>query len=413
MLQYLINTTQLVIVAAVLTGMLLGYCRRVYGVRGGQTVLIGAAVGLLLAIVMAWMKNKTKLIDTGYWNIITFSITLLALIALIVLDAMKKLREKQSLAAPVAAAVITAMLLFYALPDVLAYPYTIKLGGFAVFSTGFIYRFLGEVVGLILVTVAGVAVYQASMRLTPGITGLLMKLALIVNSVQQIAKVLNLLRAKRIVSGHFVFQVVKFTSNHANLFIYLVLLTAFVVPVVLWIRSFRVNEPYENPAQHRRIRANWRSVRRWSTTVIVCFVLVVLNMTVVNAYANREVELSPTEECELIDDSLYIPFEQVDDGNLHRFAYTTEGGVSVRFIIIKKPNSSSYGVGLDACDICGETGYYQRGTQVICNRCDVVMNINTIGFKGGCNPKVIDYSIQDGYIIVPTSTLIEHESDFK
>ena len=413
MLQYLINTTQLVIVAAVLTGMLLGYCRRVYGVRGRKCVLIGAAAGLILAIVMAWMKNKTKLIDTGYWNIITFSITLLALIVLIVLDAVKTLRGKQFLGAPIAAAVIAAMLLFYALPDVLAYPYTIKLGGFAVFSTGFIYRFLGEIVGLILVTVAGTAVCQACTRLTPGLTGLLMKLALIVNSLQQISKVLNLLRAKRIISGHFVFQIVKFTSNHANLFIYLVLLAAFVVPVVLWLRSFRVNEPYENPAQHRKIRAGWRSVRRWSTTVIVCIVLVVLNMTVVNAYANREVELSPTEDCELIDDSLYVPFEQVDDGNLHRFAYTTDNGVAVRFIIIKKPNSSSYGVGLDACDICGETGYYQRGTQVICNRCDVVMNINTIGFKGGCNPKVIDYSIRDGYIIVPTYTLIEHESDFK
>ena len=98
--------------------------------------------------------------------------------------------------------------------------------------------------------------------------------------------------------------------------------------------------------------------------------------------------------------------------NLHADHPVTVGG-EIRFIIIKKPNSSSYGVGLDACDICGETGYYQRGTQVICNRCDVVMNINTIGFKGGCNPKVIDYSIQDGYIIVPISTLIEHESDFK
>ena len=41
------------------------------------------------------------------------------------------------------------------------------------------------------------------------------------------------------------------------------------------------------------------------------------------------------------------------------------------------------------------------------------MNINTIGFKGGCNPKVIDYSIKDGYIIVPISALLEHEKDFK
>ena len=49
----------------------------------------------------------------------------------------------------------------------------------------------------------------------------------------------------------------------------------------------------------------------------------------------------------------------------------------------------------------------------MCKLCDVVMNINTIGFKGGCNPIVIDYKVGDGYIQVPTSTLIEHQNEFK
>ena len=413
MLQYLINATEALIVAAVLIGMLLAYAYRVYGPRGRKIVVIGILVGLAAAIVMAWMKNKTKLIDTGMWNIGTFSATALALLVLVVLDALRKLRERQNPAAPVAMSVIACLLMFYSLPDVLAYPYTIVLGGFSVFSTGFIYRVIGLVLGEILVVVACAAVYQACIRLSPKAVGILMKLALLVNTIQQITKILNLLRAKRIISGHFVFTIVKFTSNHASLFPYAVLGLSVVVPLVLLARSLRVNEPYENPAQHRKIRANWRSIRRWSTAVIVCFTLVVVNMTAVKAYANREVELSPTEDCEQRGDNLYIPFEQVDDGHLHRFDYETENGVKVRFIIIKKPNSSSYGVGLDACDICGETGYYERGGQVVCNRCDVVMNINTIGFKGGCNPKVIDYSIENGYIIVPTYTLIEHESDFK
>jgi uncharacterized membrane protein len=81
--------------------------------------------------------------------------------------------------------------------------------------------------------------------------------------------------------------------------------------------------------------------------------------------------------------------------------------------VIKKPNASSYGIGLDACDICGETGYYEKDDKVVCNLCDVVMNINTIGFKGGCNPIIIDYSISDGYIIVPIDGLLEYESEFK
>jgi len=41
------------------------------------------------------------------------------------------------------------------------------------------------------------------------------------------------------------------------------------------------------------------------------------------------------------------------------------------------------------------------------------MNINTIGFKGGCNPIVIDYSIKDGNIVVPIEGLMKNESIFK
>ena len=41
------------------------------------------------------------------------------------------------------------------------------------------------------------------------------------------------------------------------------------------------------------------------------------------------------------------------------------------------------------------------------------MNINTIGFKGGCNPIVIDYKIHDGSIIVPIAELVKHEDIFK
>lgn len=174
-----------------------------------------------------------------------------------------------------------------------------------------------------------------------------------------------------------------------------------------------MNEPYENSAQRRKIQAKWRSNRRWSTLLSLCFVLVVLNLTLLTALDSREVELSPIEECEIRGDHVYIPLTQVEDGHLHRFAYTTDSDIAVRFIIIKKPNSSSYGVGLDACDICGETGYYERNGQIVCKLCDVVMNINTIGFKGGCNPIVIDYSVENGYIIVPIDTLVAHEKEFK
>ena len=234
-----------------------------------------------------------------------------------------------------------------------------------------------------------------------------------VNAVQQIGKIVTVLYTRRTISGSNVFAFVKWSSNHDDLFIMGVMAAAVVLPVVMWIKSVSVNEPYSNPAQHRKIRAKWRSIRKFGTTAAICFILSVLIIKPIKAYANRPVELSPIEESILKDDTVYVPMEQVEDGHLHRFAYTTPDNIEVRFIVIKKPNASSYGVGLDACDICGETGYFERNGQIVCKLCDVVMNINTIGFKGGCNPIVIDYKVGDGYIQVPTSTLIEHQNEFK
>ena len=146
---------------------------------------------------------------------------------------------------------------------------------------------------------------------------------------------------------------------------------------------------------------------------MIAMALAAVSITAVAAYANREVELSPIEDAPVEDGYVVVPFDRVNDGHLHRFGYTTENDVTIRFIVIQKPNSSAYGIGLDACDICGETGYYEKDGQVVCNLCDVVMNINTIGFKGGCNPIVIDYEIHDGKIFVPVEGLVEFESEFK
>ena len=416
MLKYLITGTEDLIASGVLLGMLFAYIGEVYGTRGRNILGVGALAGLAAAIVMSYLKNKTKLIDTGWWNLRIFIVSIVLFLLLLVLDLnwLRKRKEtKAGVIVPTIAAAMSFLILFYALPDVLAYPYNFVLGGESVFSTGFLYRLIGLVLSILLVILAACSVRAVCCRIRIGAAGALMKIALGINALQYLTKILALLLARRIITGRTLFRIVRFTTNHSNLFIYGILLMAVVAPVALWLRSFRVNEPYENPAQHRKILAKWRSIRRWSGAALLSFAAVVLILTAVNAYANRPVALSAVEECEQRGDKLYVPFEQVNDGHLHRFAYTTDNHIAVRFIVIQKPNSSAYGVGLDACDICGETGYYERSGQVVCHRCDVVMNINTIGFKGGCNPKIIDYSIENGYIIVPTATLIEHESDFK
>ena len=105
--------------------------------------------------------------------------------------------------------------------------------------------------------------------------------------------------------------------------------------------------------------------------------------------------------------------ESVSDGHLHRFEYQTENNVSVRWIVVKKPGSASFGTGLDACEVCGNAGYFERNGQVVCRRCDVVMNINTIGFKGGCNPIPLSYEVRDGNLVFRLADILAGEREFR
>ena len=124
-------------------------------------------------------------------------------------------------------------------------------------------------------------------------------------------------------------------------------------------------------------------------------------------------EVQP-EPYEINNGIISIELTKVSDGHLHKFSYVTPNKFDVRFLVVKKPAGTAYGVGLDACDICGIAGYYERGNdEVVCKRCDVVMNKNTIGFKGGCNPVPFEYEIKNGKIFIDVKELEKHETRFK
>ena len=414
MLNYLVLGTEGLAAAAIIAGLLCAWILGKYGRFGKICLLCFGICGLAGAGVMSYLKNTTSLVHTGTWNVRIFSVSLCALILMVILNILSGSEKTvPGKITCVMAGIYLFTLLFYALPDIYAYPFNFSLGGAGTFSSAFFTRFVGLLFGVLISVIAGIAVYRVGRRTPRGILSGVLYAAAAVNGIQQAGKIITVLYTRRVLSGSNVFAFVKWTSNHDDIYIIGVLIAAAVLPVIMWIKSLHVNEPYSNPAQHRKIRAKWRSIRRFGTAAILCSVLSILVIKPIKAYANRPVELSPIEESILKDDTVLVPLEQVEDGHLHRFAYTTPDNIEVRFIVIKKPNSSSYGVGLDACDICGETGYFERNGQIVCKLCDLDMNINTIGFKGGCNPIVIDYKVGDGYIQVPTSTLVEHQDEFR
>ncbi|MCR4645598.1 MAG: Fe-S-containing protein [Oscillospiraceae bacterium] len=415
MLKYFVMTCEALMISAILTGACTGYAEQRYPKTGKITLFVGTVLGILGAAVMAYLKNATKLIDTSLWNMRNFIAAAVVLVVFFLVSALQKpMKCVGDFLPPILLCLLPALVIFYALPDVLAYPYVILLTEKTVLSTNFLLKTVGILFGLAMMVLIAAAVRRGMRRLPKPSDFLMLTLLLLVHTARQISVVLRIMLTKRMISSnHTLFSIAKFSSNHDNWFTFAVIGIAAVIPLILLVKYAKITELYHNPAEHRKLRKAQRMTRTWAGVILCCMVFSVLNLTSIKTYANRAVELSPVEDSVIQDGNVVVRFEQVEDGHLHRFAYVSENGVQIRFIVIKKPNSSAYGIGLDACDICGETGYYEKDGQVVCNLCDVVMNINTIGFKGGCNPIVIPYTIENGSIYVPIEGLLAYEKEFK
>ena len=187
----------------------------------------------------------------------------------------------------------------------------------------------------------------------------------------------------------------------------------FLIPAVASIvAGFRMPKTGANEAvvrSHIAFKRRAKAAGAWS---LIAMIAVTVSLTWGVAENNKVPELSPPEAYSLKDGVATITFAQVEDGHLHRFEYTAEDGTVMRFIIIKK-NGGAYGIGLDACETCGDAGYYEKDGKIICKRCDVAINLATIGFKGGCNPIPFDYTVGNGKITIQTADLDALSAHFK
>jgi len=71
------------------------------------------------------------------------------------------------------------------------------------------------------------------------------------------------------------------------------------------------------------------------------------------------------------------------DGHLHFFEVPVAGS-TVRIFALKV--GSDIKTCFDACEICGDKGYYERGSSLICRNCVAPIVRTSVGRTGGCNP---------------------------
>jgi uncharacterized membrane protein len=142
--------------------------------------------------------------------------------------------------------------------------------------------------------------------------------------------------------------------------------------------------------------------------MVVCltsFIFIVM-ITAEFVFTKTAEGLSPASSVELVNGVAVIPLARVADGDLHRFS-TNVKGTDVRFLLYRKP-SGEVATLLDACPICGATGFYKTSSGIGCKRCAAPVNAQSLGQRGGCNPIPLKSSVVGGNIVIESTEL---ESD--
>ena len=430
MLKYLWTVTQDLFVTVTLVTWMHAVLERLYARFGRRFHFAGIGAGVIAAIALAAVKGTSNRIVSSRWNhsiYIFVMATTLAFVLLILIFG-RRGKERPGLTGALtclAGAGLSATMIFYALPGVLLYPFNFNTMGEGYLSSYYMVRIAGWLLALILLLVYSRTLYHCALNIKPlGLVSGTACAGALINAAYCFgrffapwvnrAKWLKWPTVKYSDEAYgWIGKWMMFTANHAMLFTWLLVALSAALLIVCFVQNTRVTVPWDNPAQRRKLRAWHRGYRRVACAGLGAVLIATLFMTAVKSYDTRVIELSAPETFTVDEENIYVPVENVNDFHLHRFEYQTENGVNVRWIVVRKPNSAAYGVGLDACDVCGNAGYYERNGQVVCRRCDVVMNLNTIGFKGGCNPIPLSYEVGDGNLIFKLADIIAGEREFK
>ncbi|WP_313992489.1 DUF2318 domain-containing protein [uncultured Selenomonas sp.] len=272
------------------------------------------------------------------------------------------------------------------------------------FTLIFFIKLLGFVCGIFLGFLTGYLAYNASAALNHGRLVFVFTVQVAATAVQQIIFVMTVMMARQVFGAQGLISMMAPFIDNQNLVIYAIYFVSILVPFTLFLQPRPERPAWANPAQYRQIVSQAVRRKRWGTGLLAMLILTILTSGIGGWYANKKDVLAPAVAIKATDGLVQIPLEEVSDGHLHRYAFRASDGTEVRVIVVQK-GGSAFGVGLDACEICGATGYFERDGQIVCRLCDVVMNKATIGLPGGCNPIPVEYRVAGGAVQIAADTL--------
>lgn len=380
--------------------------------RVGRLTVAVFAAGAGAATVVAWLRLATRHIRLPVVNLWTGAALLLAMVAFVVALWLMGHRElvgdeggwRPRLLTATSLTTLCLVAFFYGLPLFLASDKVVAMGG-TLFASDSLVNLIGYLLGMAAAASAGLALGISLGRVPGLVRQILTTVVLGIALLTQWAPLYQQLANARLVPRSSVnFQALLWLQRNAA-FILCAYAAVVVLTAAIAFATRRRSAPVAaSHAERRIVAADGISRRRmlaWSTALGAGLAL---TYTVGKSIADAVPELSPIEPSTLNGDRVEVSLELVSDGHLHRFAYQANSGTEVRFIVVQK-NATAFGTGLDACEICGPSGYFERDGKVVCRECDVIMNTQTIGFPGGCNPIPIGYELAAGKLLFEVAEL--------
>lgn len=391
-------------------------------------ILTGGLLGLVLSCIIAFVRRtqaKQMLKSLVHLNRQAIALTwiLLLLFLLIVIiyqlcqSSGRKRRTHRTGFLTILGAVTGGLVLIFmavtVLPVLFAQTNEFIAFGEDSFGTASLLRVMGLLTGILIAFMACLANYKILNRSRGRSRWILFILFVLALNIDYALRGISALARLRILSSQndLIFNIMIFEDKSLPYVGAMYLLVTLIAAVVVFLANLKLRGDYPHSAARRKERWRLRNCRRWSVTAVIFATLIFLTVSPLHAYVNRPVVLTPPQPYQEEGNKIVIPLSDVDDGHLHRFSYSFEEH-DIRFLVVRKPQGNAYGVGLDACDICGVAGYFERNHEVICKRCDVVMNKATIGFKGGCNPVPFPYEIKDAKIYIDKADLQAEKDRF-
>ncbi|HJV45094.1 MAG TPA: Fe-S-containing protein [Bacillota bacterium] len=285
------------------------------------------------------------------------------------------------------------------------------------FSTEWMLKCSALLIGTILLIILWQALQGVGSKLYSNQLRLFLGIYVLSLLVHELVDWLQLMIGLRIIPlSMLIFHLLTPFVNNKNLFFYILvaLLSLFIISVIVKAlhEIQRNNEHSTNPALYRKNVAYKRNLRLslFNLSLTTFMILsMILGQQVISAKA---LETKPPTKVQAEDGHIHIQTADLKEKELNVYRFKTKDNIEVPFLVVRKMGEN-FGVALDACEICGVAGYYEKDGQILCKKCQSVVNMTTIGFKGGCNPIPLHFENDKGMLTISSSDLEKIQNKFQ